>query len=306
MNADPQHPGRLLPSVLLTFTMLFWGANAVVSRAGSFHVPTTGLAFWSWIMAFTLLTPWALRHVIRQRQDILKHWLIITVLGVLGIGLFPLFLYGALGLSSSINVSLINTATPAWIVALSWLFFRDSVYWRMLLGMAFGFLGVTVVIAGGRLDTLLAVEFVLGDILMLIGIVIWAVYSILLRYRPLEIDSLALLWAMIPPSLLVSGVIYFSEVFYPWAFDPRPGNLIFIVYAGIFPTVLAYAFYNAGAKALGAQGAGQFLFLPPIFTAILAVIFLDETFEMFHFVGLLLIFGGLYFANARPQANSVE
>ena len=298
MNAVPSGAGRLLPSFLLTCSMLFWGANAVVSRAGSFYVPTTGLAFWAWVMAFTLLTPWAVRPVIRQRRAILRHWRIITVLGVLGIGLFPQFLYGALGLTKSINVSLINTATPAWIVALSWLCFRDPVSWRMVLGMVSGFLGVAVVVTQGRLSTLLQVEFVLGDVVMLIGIVVWAVYSILLRYRPPDIDSLALLWAMIPPAFLVSGAIYFSGVFSPWRFDPVADNLVFLAYCGVFPTVLAYACFNAGAKALGARGAGQFLFLPPLFTAILAVIFLDETFEVFHLISLLLIFAGLYFANA--------
>ena len=302
-NDDALSKSRLLPSALLTFTMLFWGANAVVSRAGSFHIPTTGLAFWAWVMAFAIMAPWALPRTILQWRAIREHWLIISVLGVLGIGIFPQFLYGALGLTNAINVSLINTATPAWIVALSWLCFRDPVTWRMLLGMVSGFLGVMVVIARGRLDTLLEVEFVLGDIVMLVGIIVWAVYSILLRYRPPEIDSLALLWAMIPPSLLVSGLIYFSEILYPWQFSPAPGNLIFIAYAGVFPTVLAYAFYNAGTKVLGAQGAGQFLFLPPIFTVILAVVFLEETFELFHFASLLLIFAGLYFANARPTAE---
>lgn len=301
MNADAIRSGRLLPSLLLTCSMLFWGANAVVSRAGSFHVPTTGLAFWAWVTAFALLTPWTIRRVVRQRRAILRRWKIIAALGVLGIGLFPQFLYGALGLTRSINVSLINTATPAWIVALSWLFFRDPVSWRTLLGMASGFLGVLVVVTQGRFSALSEVEFVLGDVVMLIGIVVWAVYSILLRYRPPEIDALALLWAMIPPALLVSGAIYFSGVFHPWRFDPVPGNLVFLAYCGVFPTALAYACFNAGAKALGARGAGQFLFLPPLFTAILAVIFLDEAFEPFHLAGLLLIFAGLYLANADPR-----
>ncbi len=297
MNADAASTGRLLPSFLLTCSMLFWSANAVVSRAGSFHVPTTGLAFWAWVVAFVLLTPWAIRNVIRQRHAILKHWKWISVMGILGIGLFPQFLYGALGLTHSINVSLINTATPAWIVALSWLFFRDLVSWKMLLGMTCGFLGVAVVVTQGRLDSLQEVEFVLGDLVMLIGIVVWAVYSILLRYRPSEIDALALLWAMIPPAFVVSGAVYFSGVFYPWEFDPVPENLVFLAYCGVFPTVLAYVCFNAGAKALGANSAGQFLFLPPLFTAILAVVFLDETFELFHLISLLLIFVGLYLAN---------
>ena len=79
MNADAASTGRLLPSFLLTCSMLFWSANAVVSRAGSFHVPTTGLAFWAWVVAFVLLTPWAIRNVIRQRHAILKHLSLIHI-----------------------------------------------------------------------------------------------------------------------------------------------------------------------------------------------------------------------------------
>ena len=302
----PQLPDRLLPSVLLTCTMLFWGANSVISRAGSFHVPTTGLAFWGWTMAFVIFAPWALPSIIRQWRTIREHWPIITVLGVLGIGLFPHFLYGALGTTKSINVSLVNTATPAAIVALSWICFRNPVTWRLLVGMTASFVGVIIVIARGSLDVILGFEFVVGDIVMLIGIWVWAVYSVLLRYRPPDIDALTLLWAMMVPSLAVSGAIYFSEAIYPWRFDLIPENLVFVAYAGLFPTALAYVFYNAGVRALGPQVAGQFVFMLPIITAILAVIFLDETFELFHLISLLLVLGGLYFANARPQANSVE
>jgi drug/metabolite transporter (DMT)-like permease len=296
--------GRLLPIVLLTCTMLFWSANSVISRAGSFHVPTTGLAFWGWTMAFILFAPWALPRVVRQWRTIREHWPVIMVLGVLGIGLFPQILYGALGTTESINVALVNTATPAAIVALSWLCFRSPVTWRLLIGMAASFIGVIIVIARGSLDVILALQFAVGDIVMLVGIWVWAVYSILLRYRPPEIDSLALLWVMIVPALMVSGLIYFSELIYPWRFDPVAQNLVFIAYAGIFPTALAYVFYNIGARALGPQVASQFLFMLPIITAILAVIFLGETFESFHLISLLLVLGGLYFANANSTGES--
>ena len=304
MNAKITSPGRLLPIVLLTCTMLFWGANSVISRAGSFHVPTTGLAFWGWTMAFVLFAPWALPRVVRQWRVIKQYWPIITILGVLGIGLFPQILYGALGTTESINVALVNTAIPAAVVALSWLCFRSPVTWRLLIGMAASFVGVIIVIARGSLDVILALQFAAGDIIMLVGIWVWALYSILLRYRPPEIDPLVLLWAMIVPGLMVSGQIYFSEVIYPWRFDAVAQNLIFIVYSGIFPTALAYVFYNAGARALGPQVASQFLFILPIITAILAVIFLGETFELFHSISLLLVLGGLYFANANSTGES--
>ena len=294
---------RATPAILLTLTMLFWGSNAVIGRAASYHIPTTGLAFWAWAIAFFVITPWALPRVIRQRQLIYRHWMILILLGFFGIGLFPQFLYGAVGNTESINVSLIITGAPILIVCITWLLYGDHVNWQIIVGMIAGLSGVLVVITRGRVDALFAIEFVSGDILILIGIIVWSIYSVLLRYRPGDLDHLAMLWVMILPALIIHSIAYFSGLFYPWQFDFVPGNILYLGYSGLFPTVLAYSFYMAGTRALGSRIAAQFLFLTPIFTAILAVIVLGEIFQGFHVVSLLLITGGLICVNSDKQAR---
>jgi drug/metabolite transporter (DMT)-like permease len=289
------------PYILLLLTMCFWAGNNVVAKAVVAGVPPAALVFWSWVIGVIALSPWALPHVLAQRDLVLRNWLKLVLIGSLGMNFaFHLF-YNALTFTTAINATLIATIIPAVIVGLSWLLYREAITWRAGIGSAIAFAGVVVVIVRGDLAVLVALGFNSGDLLMIPTVLAWTLYTVLLRHTPPGLNPLAMLWVFAFAGVIVNGVIYISEVFSPMAFTVSWSVAAMIAYVAIFPSVLAFIFYNAGVKSLGPSIAGQFLYLTPVLTAILAVVLLGESFELYHLVGLAVIVLGLYLATTRAD-----
>ena len=158
-----------------------------------------------------------------------------------------------------------------------------------------------MVVVRGDIAVLTAFGFNSGDLLIVLAVMVWALYTVLLRHAPPGLNPLAMLWAFAVAGLIINGLIYASELFSPMAFTVSWGDAVMIPYVAIFPGVLASVFYNAGVKALGPGIAGQFFHLTLILTAILAVIFLGESFELHHLVGLVVIVLGLFLATTQAR-----
>ena len=299
----PRLSGRAAasPYVLLLLTMCFWASNGVVTKALIMGVPPAALAFWSWVIGVIALSPFALPHVLARRDLVRRHWLKLALIGALGMSVFFHLFYNALSFTTAINATLIGTTVPAMIVGLSWLLYRESITWRTAFGSAIAFAGVVVVIGRGDIAVLAAFGFNSGDLLMIVTVLAWALYTVLLRHAPPGLNPLALLWVFAVAGLIVNGAVYASELFSPMAIVVSWGDAAMIAYVAIFPGVLAFVFYNAGVSAVGPGIAGQFLYLTPVLTAILAVIFLGESFELYHLVGFVVIVLGLYLATARAN-----
>ena len=163
--------------------------------------------------------------------------------------------------------------------------------------MAVALVGVIAIVAKADIDIVRTFDVNNGDLLVLLAVVIWALYSVLLRFRPPGLQPLAFLAAIIASGLLVVGPLYALEVARGLTFVPDLSTVLMIGYVGVFPSLMSYVFYNAGVEALGANKAGQFIYLSPLFASILAVTLLGERFQMYHAAGMAAIFAGLYLAS---------
>ena len=292
-----RYSSHYLPYLLLVLTSLFWAGNGIAGRlAVTSKIEPLGLTFWRWLAALTFLVPFSLPHIIAERAALVRHWRILAILGALSVTAFTAFYYYALSLSTAINVTLVAATMPAAIVGLSWLLFRETVTSRALIGMLVAFIGVVAIIARGDVSVLWELGFNPGDLVALGAVFTWALYSVLLRYRPRELHSLTFLTGIILPGVIINlGVLLIDadsvSVKLNWS------NVTLIAYVGLFPSVLAYVFFNFGVKAVGANLSGQFGYLVPLFAAFLAVSILGETFESYHFIGMVVIFFGLYLAS---------
>ena len=300
MATAERRAASYLPYTLLTLTSLFWAGNGIAGRlAATGGIDPLGLTFWRWVGALLVLIPFALPHLIAERTLVIKHWRWLTVFGALGVTGFTLVYYTALSLSTAINVTLVAATIPAAIVGLSWLLFRETISWRALVGMVIAFVGVIAIIARGDVGVLIRLEFNLGDIIALGAVLTWALYSVLLRYRPRDLHPLSFLIGLVIPGVALNLTIL-AIAPESVAFTPSWRNLAVVGYAALFPSVVAYVFFNAGVKAIGANMAGQFGYLVPLFAAVLAVVILGERFELHHLIGMIVIFIGLYLASRRP------
>ncbi|MBM3518798.1 MAG: DMT family transporter [Alphaproteobacteria bacterium] len=288
------------PYLLLTLTMLFWSGNGIIGRAASADVPPMALSFWRWTIAFCLFLPFSWNALVREWPTIRRHWRIIGVFGVLSVTLFTIINYNALSFSTAINVTLVSTIIPVVIVIMNWLWFDEHITWRGTVGTLLALAGVVTIIARGDSRLLLSLQVNLGDVLMLAGVVVWALYSVLLRFRPANLGGTAFLAALMIPGVILNAPLYLAEIAWGPPVRLSVGNAAMIGYLGVFPSLLAYVCYNAGVKAVGASVAGQFNYLVPVFVSVLAVLLLGERFEVFHAIGMIAIFAGLYLAT-RPR-----
>ena len=227
----------------------------------------------------------------------------LAVFGVLGVANFNAFVYIGLHSTTATNAVLVNSMTPVLIVALSWLMLGRTLRIFQAVGMALSVLGVVVIVMRGDSRALIELRFNPGDFWILAAMASWALYTVCLRWRPAALHPLSFLTACVCMGLIVLGPLYVWEVDGGAWLKLSPSTVSSLLYLGIFPSVLAYIFWNRAVRQAGAGKAGQFMYLLPVFGTILSMVFLSETLHWFHLAGAGLILSGVYLSTiARADA----
>lgn len=286
---------------LLSMTALFWAGNSIVGRAARELVPPAALSFWRWTFALALLLPLAWPHLKSDWPALRQHWPVMAILGALGIGAFNTLLYSGLQTTTALNSMLIQSAQPALILMLGGLVMRDRTSARQVAGVLVSLAGVLIVIARGDLALLLALRLNAGDAIIAFAVLLWALYSVLLRKRP-PVHPLSFLAASIMVGLVVIAPVYLMELASGRRIVPETGSALAIAYVSIFPSFLAYLFFNRGVELIGSAATAQFMNVMPLMGAGLAMLFLGETLHLFHVAGLALVLAGIWIAG-RPAAS---
>jgi len=285
------------PYLLLFLTITFWSGNAIVGRAVSGHVPPVSLAFWRWTLGGLIVLAFAWPKVIEEWPTVRRHWRIVLVLSVLGITIFNTFLYIGLQDTQAINALLMQTAMPVLIILWSFAIFRERVTLLQGAGLLVSLAGAAVVISRGDPMALLALDWNVGDMWVLGAVACYAGYTALLRLRPKVSASVFLVVTFLTGATFLLPV-YLWEIFASgrtMSFDMT--TLGAVAYVCIFPSILAYACFNRGVAMVGANVAGQFMYLLPLVGGLMSVVFLGETLLWAHGVGLALIVSGLWLAS---------
>lgn len=284
--------------VLLCLTMLFWAGNSIAGRALAGVVPPMTLSFWRWVLATVLITPFAWPHLKTDFAVLKRDWLMVVILAASGVASFGALLYLGLETTTALNSLLMQAAIPPLILLFGLLFLRERTAWSQGLGVALSLAGVLVVIAQGRPWDLLHLDLHPGDGFVLIGVLLYAGYSILLRRKP-QVHPFSLLWATFLVSILLLAPLYAWEYARLGGFEVTPKAIGGLAYVAIFPSFLAYLFFNRGVEVLGPARAGHFMHLMPVFGSVLAVVLLGEAFHGYHAVGVALIGAGIVLASLK-------
>lgn len=285
--------------LLLTLTALFWAGNSIVGRAARELVPPGALSFWRWSIALALLLPLAWPHLKRDWPVLRAHWPIMLILGALGIGAFNTLLYTGLQSTTALNAMLIQSAQPALILTVGALVMQDRTSPRQIAGVIVSLAGVLVIIGRGDAQTLWALRLNIGDAIIGFAVVLWALYSVLLLRRPI-VHPLSFLAASIMIGVVVIAPVYAAELWRGRLIVPSAGSALAIAYVSVFPSFLAYLFFNRGVELIGSAATGQYMNVMPLMGAGLAMLFLGEALHPFHVAGLTLVVAGIAVAG-RPQ-----
>ncbi len=293
-----------MPAILLlTACTAFWAGNVVVGKAAAAYLPPFSLSFWRWALALAVILPFGWEPLCVQRRWYARHWRFVLLLALLSVAGYNTLQYWALNWTSAINVGVVTAILPIVIFLLTWSLRQERASGYQLGGVILSVLGVGIVVCQGDLAVLLETRLNLGDGLIFIAVLSWALYSVLLRQLPARLNSVGLLTALIVLGLLGMLPLLAWDLAHGRAFPLDANAARILLYVGIFPSVLAFWFWNRAVEMGGANLAGVFNNLIPIFTTALAVGFLDEDLRGFHVMGIALIFAGIYLAARRSKSS---
>jgi drug/metabolite transporter (DMT)-like permease len=227
------------------------------------------------------------------------------MLGLLGVGGYNTLAYIGLQYTPATNAVLLNSFIPIATITLSWIFLGKHLHGVEWLGVLLSFIGVATIVARGDFDSLAQLTLNIGDLWMLTAVFTWALYTIGLQWRPAGVNPMLLLAALTLVGLLALAPGYAWEIAQGRTIQVSPGSLAAIAYTGIFPGFLGYVFYNRAVAEVGASKASLFIHLMPVFGTLLSAIFLDEIPQRYHYLGIGLIFTGIYLTTAAlPRRKS--
>ena len=281
--------------LLLTLTALFWAGNFVLGRGVHEHVPPVALAWTRWSLATLFILPFAISHLKRDWPVIRAHLPILVFFGIVGVGAFNTLSYTGLNYTTALNGLVMQSSGPIMIVLASFFIFGDRISPRQTIGIAVSLTGVLFMVLRGNLYALAGLELNSGDLWILASLALWGLYTACLRKRP-EIHFLS----FASSTFFIGAAV--NTPFFVWEhlsmrqlqFDAQ--TLAAIGYVSVFPSILAYIFFNRGVELIGANRAGIALHLVPLFGAVLAIVLLGEKPEAYHLIGITLIMAGVTLA----------
>jgi drug/metabolite transporter (DMT)-like permease len=293
-------------ALLMTLPPLLWAGNAIVGRWIVGSVPPLTLNFLRWLLAALLLLPVAWRVFLRPRH-IAAHWLHLLLLGLLGIGTYNALQYLALVTTTPINVTLIAASSPVWMLAVGALFYGEHPKRRQIVGAAFSLVGVLLVVARGEPSALARVQFVVGDLYVLVAIIAWAFYSWMLARPPATMASAGWNWAeylllQVLFGLLGAGAASAAEMASGAAPIVWSGWVVAaLVYVAVGPSIIAFRCWGSGVAAGGPALAAFFGNLTPVFAALMSAALLGVPPRGYHVLAFALIVAGIVIPSARRR-----
>ncbi|MDC3149280.1 DMT family transporter [Alphaproteobacteria bacterium] len=292
----------LKAAIFLCFASLFWSGNFVIGRFSSLEniVSPLSLAFYRWVIAFLILTPFCLQKAVKELPLLKKQPGMIFLIILTGPTLFNTLVYLGLTATTVINSLLIISTTPMLIILLNKLLYKAQTNIFQMLGIFISLIGVCYVIAKGSFQNIFDSEFYFGDLFILLAVTSWALYSIFLKKNETGVSGFSFLYLSFVFTVILLFPVYLYDIFIQDNFiNIDQKTLLVIGYTGIFPSIISYMCWNTGVALIGPNKSGPFLHLMPIFGGILAFLVFRETLEIYHYAGILSVIIGIIVTNKK-------
>ena len=286
--------------ILLILTTIFWSGNFIVGKAASMYdIPPFSLNFYRWFFAGLILLPFTIKEIISKKKYILGNIGFFIILGITSITIFNSIVYYSLYYTQVISGVLMISTIPVWIIFISSILNVEKTNIFQIIGVALSLTGVIFIITKVDINLIKNLDFNKGDLTMAVAMFSWALYSALLRKKKYEISQITLLEVVIISGLVFLIPIYFIEMNMGYLIKLEKPFILTLTYVVIFPGLAAFFFWIKGISIIGANRAGIFLHLMPIFGAIMAMVIFKEKFMFYHFLGAIFIIVGITLSNRR-------
>ena len=294
-----------LTAFYLTTAALMWAGNAIVGKILVQSSSPVLLNTIRWGVTALILLPFAWR-VFGSASPLWQSSKRFALLSLLGVGSYNVLLYLALKSSTPINVTLIGASMPIWAIVIGALFYKEQPNIKQIIGAVISLIGVTVVIVRGELERLIEIEFVAGDLLMVLATILWGAYSWMLSH-PKESTERTWPWSYFLLAQVGFGFCWslgfavtewqLEYSYFTWSWP----TALMIIYVIIGPSLIAYRCWGLGVSGAGATVATFFTNLIPLFTAILSTLLLQKPPELFQGVAFALILAGIYLSIQKKK-----
>lgn len=279
--------------------VLIWSMNIAVTRYVVDYISPVSISFYRWLVAFLVLTPFMATRVWRERVLIQQYWKKLAVLAAFGMVLYQGLGYTAAHYTSATNMGIINAFIPIFTIFVSIFLLKEIPNRFAIVGSILSFLGLLYVMAQGNLAGLIQSGGHLGDVMMVIAVFFYAFYGVFLKKWQLSIPLMISLYIQIIFALLY----HLPFVLWLGLEAINPQNISSVLYAGIFPSLIAPLVWMLAVQMIGPNRTSIFMNLMPVFTAIIAYIWLNEAWTVYHSIGGAIILLGILLAQKKPQTH---
>jgi drug/metabolite transporter (DMT)-like permease len=290
---------------LAVVATVIWAGNFIVARALNQDILPVGLAFWRWAIAVATLAPFTVRAAVADWKLIKKYLPYLTVSALSGVTTFNTLIYVAGHTTLAVNMALIATSSPVFIVLMSRLFYGEHISLTRATGIAIAVSGVVLLIAGGSLERLLSISFAIGDLYMLLASIIFAGYTMLVKRKPPNLRMTTFTLSTFSLGLLFLSPFYALEcwIYHPVVFNPSIA--LALLYVGVLSSVVAFLAWNQAIALIGPNRTALIYYLIPVFSGIAAWLFLGEAISLVHIFSTLAIVCGIIITN-RTESSLAE
>ena len=288
-----------LPFLLLFIQPIFMASNLIVARGGVEYVPPISLAFWRWLTVFLILLPFTYNSLKKNFVFVKQEYKKLFFIGSMGCGVCGAFPFLAGQTTTVTNMGIIYSSSPIFIILISSVFFKEKINPLRIIGLFSCLIGVFVIIIKGDISLLIDLKFTIGDLWMLASSIGWALYSIYLFYWKTDLKifdrfTLIAFFGMMSllPFYLIEETFFVRTVF-------NLNFFMWVLFAAISPGIIAFTLYTIAQKNLGASITGFTLYIFTVYSAIYGYLFFNEQLEYYHYIGTVLVFGGVYIVKRK-------
>lgn len=272
--------------------VLIWSLNITVTRYVAEFISPISISFYRWLIAFVLMTPFVIVNVWKWRSEIRQRLWQLAILGACGMVFYQGLAYSAAHYTTATNMGIINAFTPIFTIFISMLILKEMPTRYAVIGGILSFLGLLYVMSQGSLQSLLHLAGHWGDFLMILAVFLYAFYGVFLKKWQLNIPLLTSLYVQIGFALLFHLPFVFAL-----GLDPiNHQNVGSVLYAGVFPSIVAPLVWMMAVQYIGPNRTSIFMNVMPVGTALIAFFWLNEAWTIYHSIGGLIILTGIALA----------
>jgi len=283
---------------------IFMASNLIIARGAAQSIPPISLAFWRWLLCFIILLPFTFNYLNRNFSSYKKELLKLFVLGFFACGICGAFPFIAGKTTTIVNMGIIYSSSPIFIILISYLFFNEKMNINRFIGILISLIGVIIIIIKADVILLVDLNFTSGDLWMLGASIGWALYTIYLFHWKSNLPLLER-FALISMFGAISLFPFFLlENFFYLETNYNLNFLGWVSFAALSPSIIAFLLFNYVNKQLGASVTGSVLYLYTVYGALYGYLFFNEKLEYYHLVGSLMVFIGIYLIKKNYETKT--